>query len=1016
MNKYLFSFLLIASPFIKSVSQVYHNLAGGSFSQNWSNLNLITANDNWTNVPGIIGYLGDDPSSSTVPINPQTALLPLYSQTIDVIANQNNPNTATSGGVAEFELINPTIALQGSATADAPNIVLYINSSGISGIRIKYLLRDVDGSADNAVQPIALQYRIGSTGNFIDIPAAFVADASTGPSQATAETPVDIVLPAACDNQPELQLRIITGNASGSDEWIGIDEIEVSTTTADTTPPAISTLLPANGATNTVLPPVCTIIFTESVQKGTGNITIKQFSDGSIVQTIDVTSAAVTVVGSAVNFTPNAAASTRYYIEVDAGTFKDASNNQFVGFTGSSTWNFTTGSGSITSYIFNFNGCTTGGTNGSNFTQFSLTGDSLWKCTSFGFGGTSGSQISGFSTTQGALINEDWLISPALNLAGFANPLLKYKSRTRFKGLSLKLFVSTNYSGTGSPALASWTEINGRFPQLESDVWTTSDSINLLPYKSNNTYVAWVYYSNPTEGAARWTIDDVELYSSATLPAPALTISNGMPKLIPFGIHLSGSTSPSKSFKFWATEVNGTLEVSLPAGFEASKNNNTFAPIVQYSNAELNNEQTLYLRFKPSVVDAGYGGTISFTASNLNVARVDLAASSLPENKSLDVVNWNITWFGSPSNAPVNDDLQLQNARIVMDSLKADMYMLQEIVDTTRLGILTRSLQNGPYSYKVALFGSNAPDNTSGNWPSTQKTAYIYKTEMFGNITTRAFTATSTNPNNFTNWSSGRYPLLLEADVTVDGITKRVSFINIHAKAELGIASDYQRRKGAADLMADSLNINFPTNHFIVAGDFNDDLDVTISSTAGTTTTPYISFMNDPARYSPVSFWNSARDDFSYIGFTNVIDHAVVSNEMNQDYHAYSSILRSDAIGWVNSYRDSLTNHIPLITRFNFRQSAINNITSVPRIVQNQSIIRFAGNPGSDIRLLFEKRMTGPIAVQIMNLNGQAVWQEVWPTAAAGQQKIISIGHLTAGVYVIQLQNKQLRFSNRFVR
>jgi hypothetical protein len=208
-------------------AQTYHLLSGGPFTQNWSNTGLITVNDSWTGVPSIIGYLGDDAATTAAPINPQTAIGALYSQTIDVVANQTNPNTLTSGGVAEFELTNPVVAFQGSGTADAPNLVIYINTSGLNGIRIKYLLRDIDGSTDNSVQPVALQYRIGNTGDFTDVPAAFVADASSGPSLATLENQIDVLLPAACNNQSELQLRIITGNASGSDEWIGIDDIEV---------------------------------------------------------------------------------------------------------------------------------------------------------------------------------------------------------------------------------------------------------------------------------------------------------------------------------------------------------------------------------------------------------------------------------------------------------------------------------------------------------------------------------------------------------------------------------------------------------------------------------------------------------------------------------------------------------------------------------------------------------------------------------------------------------------------
>ena len=40
----------------------------------------------------------------------------------DVNANQTNPNTFTTGGVTEFHIANPTIALAGSGTAKAPTL------------------------------------------------------------------------------------------------------------------------------------------------------------------------------------------------------------------------------------------------------------------------------------------------------------------------------------------------------------------------------------------------------------------------------------------------------------------------------------------------------------------------------------------------------------------------------------------------------------------------------------------------------------------------------------------------------------------------------------------------------------------------------------------------------------------------------------------------------------------------------------------------------------------------------
>jgi len=196
------------------------------FNQNWANTGLITATDNWSSVAGITGYRGDDLTTSTA-TDPQTILADGSSTPVNVIANQTNTNI-TNGGIAEFEITNPTIALQGSGTADAPHIVINLNTTGANGIGISYNLRDIDSSSDNAVQPVALQYRIGSSGNYTNIAAAFVADATTGPSQATQVSNVNIILPSACNNQSLVQLRIMTTNAAGNDEWVGVDDINIS--------------------------------------------------------------------------------------------------------------------------------------------------------------------------------------------------------------------------------------------------------------------------------------------------------------------------------------------------------------------------------------------------------------------------------------------------------------------------------------------------------------------------------------------------------------------------------------------------------------------------------------------------------------------------------------------------------------------------------------------------------------------------------------------------------------------
>lgn len=241
--------------------------AGGQplpFSQDWTNTGMITANDNWSGVPGIVGYRGDAMVAATG-INPQTILQDGSATPVNVVANNTNPGAFTSGGVLEAEITNPAIALQGSGTARAPHVVISVNTTSASNITMQYNLRDIDGSADNSVQPVALQYRVGSSGSFTNIPGAFVADASSGPNEATLVTPVGVLLPAAVENQSLVQLRVITADAVGSDEWIGIDDIQII--------PNGTLPLSASGSANpTLVDAGSSVLMTVSVNPGTNPI------------------------------------------------------------------------------------------------------------------------------------------------------------------------------------------------------------------------------------------------------------------------------------------------------------------------------------------------------------------------------------------------------------------------------------------------------------------------------------------------------------------------------------------------------------------------------------------------------------------------------------------------------------------------------------------------------------------------------------------------------------------------
>ena len=120
------------------------------FSQNWTNTGLIVANDDWSAVPGIIGFRGDNLTAATG-TDPQTILADDSPGVVDVNANQTNPDAFSTGGVTEFEITDPVVALAGSGTADAPYVLIHLNTTGFQSINVNYNLRDIDGSIDNAV-------------------------------------------------------------------------------------------------------------------------------------------------------------------------------------------------------------------------------------------------------------------------------------------------------------------------------------------------------------------------------------------------------------------------------------------------------------------------------------------------------------------------------------------------------------------------------------------------------------------------------------------------------------------------------------------------------------------------------------------------------------------------------------------------------------------------------------------------------------------------------------------------
>ncbi|MFC3803903.1 Ig-like domain-containing protein [Cohnella sp. GCM10012308] len=150
-------------------------------------------------------------------------------------------------------------------------------------------------------------------------------------------------------------VKIVNGtfrDAAGN-KYAGITEPDgwQFTTTAepDTTPPTVSTYLPAIEATNVAIGTNLQLTFSENVKASDADIKIyKSTDDENAAETIFAMSNKVSIAGNVVTINPSVdlAYDTIYFVTIDAGAFKDLAGNDYAGIEGNA-WSFKTASAPI---------------------------------------------------------------------------------------------------------------------------------------------------------------------------------------------------------------------------------------------------------------------------------------------------------------------------------------------------------------------------------------------------------------------------------------------------------------------------------------------------------------------------------------------------------------------------------------------------------------------------------------------------------------------------------------------
>ncbi|MEO7306060.1 MAG: endonuclease [Ferruginibacter sp.] len=167
--------------------------------------------------------------------------------------NGDLPYAATSTSAGWKDEVSNGISILASGSQAAGALIVSVNTTGSTNISIQWTVRLIlqQASRDNS---IALQYRIGTSGNFIDIGTASTYS-STG-QVANHFLTFSETLPAAAENQPEVQIRWVyweSAGASGSRDRLAIDDISIGGASPVCTEPT-------NQPTNLILTPTPTTI------------------------------------------------------------------------------------------------------------------------------------------------------------------------------------------------------------------------------------------------------------------------------------------------------------------------------------------------------------------------------------------------------------------------------------------------------------------------------------------------------------------------------------------------------------------------------------------------------------------------------------------------------------------------------------------------------------------------------------------------------------------------------------
>lgn len=268
---------------------------------------------------------------------------------------------------------------------------------------------------------------------------------------------------------------------------------------------------------------------------------------------------------------------------------------------------------------------------------------------------------------------------------------------------------------------------------------------------------------------------------------------------------------------------------------------------------------------------------------------------------TLDLATWNLLHFGSAGLGPRDETLQLARIRDVILGTDADVWGVQEVARADAFASLLSHLPG----YAGLLANDTSVVGGTDSYGSGEiKVGLIFKSSTVE--VTGARIILSELDHEF----AGRPPLEVRVRLSHGGVQHVAVVIVLHAKANSQVAS-WERRTAAAAGLKNYLDSALADDIVLVPGDWNDDVDESITSGHDT---PYRAFVDAPDWIFPTAALTSAGAT-SILGYDDVIDHILASDEIMAWYEPGSALVhRVDQ--HIPDYEDTTSDHLPVLVRF----------------------------------------------------------------------------------------------------